>query len=732
MDEIKLRQLLGSMSLREKIGQMIQLTGSYYEKALDAEGDADTVMTGNEVEGQITPWVFQTAGSVLGTIGEEKIKNIQKAYQKAHPHGIPLLFMADVIHGCSTIFPIPLGQACSFHPELVKKCAAASAREAAAQGLRATFSPMIDVSADPRWGRIMESFGEDPYLNGTLGKAMVEGYQEEPKGDHHELAGCLKHFAGYGAVSAGREYNDVEMSQRTFFEQYLKPFREAIKANPSMVMTAFHAIDRVPISKNEDLLKKTLRDDMGFDGVLISDWGSIGQLEEQHVAADQRECAIFGQNAGIDIDMMSRAYMEHLEELVLDGSIPMEEIDESVWKILCMKNDLGLFEDPFSGMGDVEILSEETKQLAKECVMEGCVLLKNEEMLPLKDDGNKEYWGGPYTSARQFLSRGSIFGKRAHVETIESVLKKKGKQVDCITGSTILTKKEAMQWDIWGPEEETIEKQLADEEKKLVSISPEDTVVLVVGEHEIQSVEAASRAFLELPKPQKDLFDKVWARTKNIITVLVTGRPLDVRELSEKSKAFLVVWRPGTMGAEAIVDLVYGDGQPAGKLAVSFPYSVGQCPVTYWDMTTGHPMKHEKDRFSSRYMDIPNAPLFPFGFGLTYTSFTVKDIRGKVTEGKYASVTCTVKNTGQIKGTEVVQCYVRTKLADVVRPEKQLIRFRRVTLNPGEEQNIQFTIPKEEFSFYDRHMNKIVDGILFQLLVGTDSTVNDGCDIYFE
>lgn len=732
MDEIKLRQLLGSMSLREKIGQMIQLTGSYYEKALDAEGDADTVMTGNEVEGQIPSWVFQTAGSVLGTIGEEKIKNIQKAYQKAHPHGIPLLFMADVIHGCSTIFPIPLGQACSFHPELVKKCAAASAREAAAQGLRATFSPMIDVSADPRWGRIMESFGEDPYLNGTLGKAMVEGYQEEPKGDHHELAGCLKHFAGYGAVSAGREYNDVEMSQRTFFEQYLKPFREAIKANPSMVMTAFHAIDRVPISKNEDLLKKTLRDDMGFDGVLISDWGSIGQLEEQHVAADQRECAVFGQNAGIDIDMMSRAYMEHLEELVLDGSIPMEEIDESVWKILCMKNDLGLFEDPFSGMGDVEILSEETKQLAKECVMEGCVLLKNEEMLPLKDDGKKVYWVGPYTSSRQFLSRWSIFGKRAHVETIESVLKKKGKQVDCITGSTILTKKEAMQWDVWGPEEETIEKQLADEEKKLASISPEDTVVLVVGEHEIQSGEAASRAFLELPKPQKDLFDKVWARTKNIITVLVTGRPLDVRKLSEKSKAFLVVWRPGTMGAEAIVDLVYGDGQPSGKLAVSFPYSVGQCPVTYWDMTTGHPMKHEKDRFSSRYMDIPNTPLFPFGFGLTYTSFTVKDIRGTVTEGKYASVTCTVKNTGQIKGMEVVQCYVRTKLADVVRPEKELIRFRRVTLNPGEEQNIQFTIPKEEFSFYDRHMNKIVDGILFQLLVGTDSTVNDGCDIYFE
>ena len=289
-----------------------------------------------------------------------------------------------------------------------------------------------------------------------------------------------------------------------------------------------------------------------------------------------------------------------------------------------------------------------------------------------------------------------------------------------------------MQWDVWGPEEETIEKQLADEEKKLASISPEDTVVLVVGEHEIQSGEAASRAFLELPKPQKDLFDKVWARTKNIITVLVTGRPLDVRKLSEKSKAFLVVWRPGTMGAEAIVDLVYGDGQPSGKLAVSFPYSVGQCPVTYWDMTTGHPMKHEKDRFSSRYMDIPNTPLFPFGFGLTYTSFTVKDIRGTVTEGKYASVTCIVKNTGQIKGTEVVQCYVRTKLADVVRPEKELIRFRRVTLNPGEEQNIQFTIPKEEFSFYDRHMNKIVDGILFQLLVGTDSTVNDGCDIYFE
>ena len=338
MEQRKLKKLLSEMSLREKIGQMIQLTGIYF--------DDDAVLTGEVGEDQPPQWVTQYAGSVLGMIGAEKLRGIQKKYVEAHPHHIPLLFMADVIHGCRTIAPIPLGQACSFHPELVRKMAGHAAAESASEGIRATFSPMIDVSRDPRWGRIMESFGEDPFLNGVMGTAMLRGYQGEegkdPAGNkkipESGIAGCLKHFAGYGAVSAGREYNDVEISQRTFREQYLKPFRMAMHADPAMVMTAFNAVDRRPVSGNKELLEGTLREEMGFSGTVISDWGSIGQLEEQNVVSSQKEAAEAAVRAGVDIDMMSPAYMFHLEELVKEGSIPTSLIDKSAWNVLVMKN----------------------------------------------------------------------------------------------------------------------------------------------------------------------------------------------------------------------------------------------------------------------------------------------------------------------------------------------------------------------------------------------------------
>ena len=410
MEQRKLKQLLSEMSLREKIGQMIQLTGIYF--------DDDAVLTGEVGEDQPPQWVTQYAGSVLGMIGAEKLRGIQKKYVEAHPHHIPLLFMADVIHGCRTIAPIPLGQACSFHPELVRKMAGHAAAESASEGIRATFSPMIDVSRDPRWGRIMESFGEDPFLNGVMGTAMLRGYQGEEGKDQagnkkipeSGIAGCLKHFAGYGAVNAGREYNDVEISQRTFREQYLKPFRMAMHADPAMVMTAFNAVDRRPVSGNKELLEGTLREEMGFSGTVISDWGSIGQLEEQNVVSSQKEAAEAAVRAGVDIDMMSPAYMFHLEELVKEGSIPTSLIDKSAWNVLVMKNRLGLFENPFAGMQGEEPLSAEAKKTALALACESSVLLKNDDMLPLKPE-RKVFWGGPYVESRELLSRWAIFGR---------------------------------------------------------------------------------------------------------------------------------------------------------------------------------------------------------------------------------------------------------------------------------------------------------------------------------
>ena len=706
MEIHKLQQLLSEMSLQEKIGQMVQLTGVYFDK--------EAVLTGVVGEQLPPEWIIQYAGSVLGVIGKDKIYDIQSRYMEQHPHHIPLLFMADVIHGCRTIFPIPLGQACSFHPELVSEAASIAALEASSEGLRATFSPMIDVSRDPRWGRMMESFGEDPYVNGIMGKAMVDGYQQK---DDTGIAACLKHFAGYGAVNAGREYNDVEISQRTFLEQYVKPFRMALKAKPAMVMTAFNAIDRKPISGNKELLRDLLRDKEGFDGTVISDWGSIGQLEEQGVAADMDEAAVQAIEAGVDIDMMSPAYMFRLEELVKNGQIPESFIDESAFRVLMMKNQLGLFENPFAGLGKSGKLTLYNRTKAYQMASESCVLLKNEEILPLCQK-QKVIWAGPYVTSKEFLSRWAIFGEHEPVETIEAILQDKKMNAECIPGCRMLSEEECK---IWQVEQDDSDEEI--DEQWLETITREDTVVCVLGEHESQSGEAASRAFLTLPEEQQMLFEKIAKRTDNIVTVVISGRPLDLRRISEKSKAVIMAWRPGTMGAEAITDLVYGITNPSGKLAVSIPWCVGQVPISYWDIKTGHVLTADnlENRFTSRYMDIPNTPLYPFGFGLSYTEFDISDVEVRMGQDKRVHVHCKVSNTGNVAGAEVVQCYYETLHASVVRPQKELVRFQKVFLDPGEKKNVDFYIDPKEFSYYDKNMKIVSCGMKLRISAGNSS-----------
>ena len=720
MNDAKLRQLLSEMSLEEKIGQMIQLTGVYY--------DDSAVLTGAVGEDRPPEWVVRCAGSVLGVIGEEKIRDIQKTYMERHPHHIPLLFMADVIHGCRTIAPIPLGQACSFHPDLVHEAAGYAAAEASSEGIKATFSPMIDVSRDPRWGRIMESFGEDPYLNGVMGTAMVEGYQGYNRSDETRIGACLKHYAGYGAVSGGREYNDVDMSRRTFEEQYLKPFRMAVQAEPAMVMTAFNAVDRRPVSGNRELLQDILRDGMGFDGTVISDWGSIGQLEEQRVAADQAEAAGAAVRAGVDIDMMSPAYMFHLKELVESGKVPEELIDQGAWRVLEMKNRLGLFEDPCPGLGKSSALSPGARDAALRLACESCVLLKNDGILPL-DPEKKVFWAGPYVDSQELLSRWAIFGRHADVDTIGTVLAEKKAPVRLIRGCEILTEEESRMWQadnckIQGDPELPGESPASVQELygDLDEIGANDTVVLVLGEHEAQSGEAASRAFLDLPAGQRELFARVAERTGHIITVVLSGRPLDLREIAAGSEALLLAWRPGTMGAEAITRLIYGEETPSGKLSVSIPWCVGQIPVSYWNMTTGHCMSEADpdNRFVSRYMDIPNEALYPFGYGLSYTSFQISPPELQE-QDDHISITCKVANTGGVEGAEVVQCYVETLCAPVVRPAKELIRFRKVFLKPGEEQVVRFEVDRKELYFLDENMEETGAGIPMRIMVGNSS-----------
>ena len=706
MEIHELQQLLSEMSLQEKIGQMVQLTGVYFDK--------EAVLTGVVGEQLPPEWIIQYAGSVLGVIGKDKIYDIQSRYMEQHPHHIPLLFMADVIHGCRTIFPIPLGQACSFHPELVSEAASIAASEASSEGLRATFSPMIDVSRDPRWGRMMESFGEDPYVNGIMGKAMVDGYQQK---DDAGIAACLKHFAGYGAVNAGREYNDVEISKRTFLEQYVKPFRMALKAKPAMVMTAFNAIDRKPISGNKELLRDLLRDKEGFDGTVISDWGSIGQLKEQGVAANMDEAASQAIEAGVDIDMMSPAYMFRLEELVKSGQIPESFIDESAFRVLMMKNQLGLFENPFAGIGKSGNLTQYNRTKAYQMASESYVLLKNEKILPLSQK-QKVIWAGPYVTSKEFLSRWAIFGEHEPVETIEDILQDKKINGVCIPGCRMLSEEECRIWQV-----KPVDSDEEIDEQWLETINREDTVVCVLGEHESQSGEAASRAFLTLPEEQQRLFEKIVKRTDNIVTVIISGRPLDLRRISEKSKAVIMAWRPGTMGAEGIVDLVYGMINPSGKLAVSIPWCVGQVPISYWDIKTGHVLTEDnlENRFTSRYMDIPNSPLYPFGFGLSYTEFDISDVEVKIGQDKRVHVHCNVSNTGKVTGAEVVQCYYETLQTSVVRPKKELVRFQKVFLDPGEAKSVDFSIDSEEFSYFDKNMEIVSSGMQLRISVGNSS-----------
>ena len=543
---------------------------------------------------------------------------------------------------------------------------------------------------------------------------MVDGYQQK---NDEGIAACLKHFAGYGAVNAGREYNDVEISQRTFLEQYVKPFRMALKAKPAMVMTAFNAIDRKPISGNKELLRELLRDKEGVDGTVISDWGSIGQLEEQGVAADMDEAAVQAIEAGVDIDMMSPAYMFRLEELVKNGQIPESFIDESAFRVLMMKNQLGLFENPFAGLGKSGKLTLHNRTKAYQMASESCVLLKNEEILPLCQK-QKVIWAGPYVTSKEFLSRWAIFGEHEPVETIEAILQDKKMNAECIPGCRMLSEEECK---IWQVEQDDSDEEI--DEQWLETITREDTVVCVLGEHESQSGEAASRAFLTLPEEQQMLFDKIAKRTDNIVTVVISGRPLDLRRISEKSKAVIMAWRPGTMGAEAITDLVYGITNPSGKLAVSIPWCVGQVPISYWDIKTGHVLTADnlENRFTSRYMDIPNTPLYPFGFGLSYTGFDISDVEVRMGQDKRVHVHCNVSNTGNVAGAEVVQCYYETLHASVVRPKKELVRFQKVFLDPGEKKNVDFYIDPKEFSYYNKNMEIVSSGMKLRISVGNSS-----------
>ncbi len=735
MTEQELKNLLEDMSLEEKVNQLLQLPGSFLK--------TDAAITGGMDHGKFSEAQISQAGSVLGIFGAETIQKIQREHMKKQPHHIPLLFMLDVIHGLRTIFPIPLAQGASFRPELAEDCASAAALESAVSGVHVTFAPMADLVRDARWGRVMESPGEDPYLNSLMTAAMVRGFQGKDVKAPGKVASCVKHFAAYGAPEAGREYYHAELSSHTLQEYYLPAYRAGIEEGCEMMMSSFNTLNGVPCTGSKWLLRDVLREDMGFDGVLISDWGSIEEMIPHGYCEDKKEAAHRAIAAGVDIDMCTDVYANSLTELVESGAVDEKLVDEAVLRVLRLKNKLGLFENPYKDADKVKevqvILSEEHRALARAGARETFVLLKNEvvdenPILPL-NLGKTMAFIGPYVDSGDLHGAWGIAGSALDAVSVRAAAMKMlpEARITFCEGCSPVEGKEYLSRHVGDPHPEkyTDEKESRLLKEAVDAAKAADTAVLFLGEHRLQSGEGASRGFIQIPELQMELFRRVCEVNSNVTVVLFNGRPLDLREISENAKAVLEVWLPGTEGGSAIMDVITGASEPAGRLPMSFPYSVGQVPVYYNNYATGRPKQGKDDPafYTSRYLDIPNEPLYPFGYGLSYTTFELSSVSlsndrlSKGAEGIEAWIDVT--NIGSRPGTETLQLYIRDRFASAVRPVKELKGFQKVDLVPGETKRITFKIREEMLRFYMPDGTFDSEPGIFELWIGNSSQTDN-------
>lgn len=719
-----LQELLDDMSLAEKIGQMNQVTGSFFM--------GESVATGPMADKGFTEENIDQAGSVIGISGAATVKKIQKEYMEKHPHQIPLLFMLDVINGYRTVFPIPLGQGAAFEPELSMRCARMAAREAAVSGLHVTFSPMADLVRDARWGRVMESTGEDPYLNSLYTVAMVRGYQGDDLRKAGSVAACVKHFAGYGAPDAGRDYNTVELSEHTLRQFYLPAYEAGVRAGAALVMTAFNTIDGIPATGNRRLMRQILRDEMGFDGVLISDWAAIEEMLCHGYCADRAQAARRAVTAGVDMDMMAGVYAEQLAALVQGGEVPKTLIDEAVMRILTLKNALGLFEAPFKDADEEKekeiILCKEHRALAREAARKSFVLLKNEGVLPLAP-GTRTAYIGPYVDSRNLMGAWSLTGETKDVATLREAVLEQRADTDAVfcCGCSMTDQDMKLEGFLECMDEMvSAEEQQRMMDEAVAAAKACSQVVMLLGEDRRQSGEAASSAVIQIPQIQQELLDRVCAVCDQVSVVLFSGRPLDIRRIADRAQAVLLAWMPGTEGARALVDVLSGRYAPSGKLPMSFPYCAGQVPVHYNEYATGRPHVpgKDKDRFRSKYLDIPNRPLYPFGFGMTYTSFSISPVhldKDHMTKDEILTASVTIRNTGCVEGTETLQLYIHDVAASVVRPVKELKGFSKVTLQPDEQKDVSFFITEKELRFLTENGRWESEPGAFEVFVGTSS-----------
>ncbi|MDS0300653.1 glycoside hydrolase family 3 C-terminal domain-containing protein [Halogeometricum sp. S1BR25-6] len=688
--EERVETLLSELTLEQKVGQLNQLNADFSTGT--AVGDMDVER--GILDGDI--------GSVLNFTDLEEARRFQELAVEESDHGIPLVLALDVIHGHRTIFPIPLGEAASWNPEMAELSARVAATEAAASGVQWTFAPSVDVSRDARWGRVMEAAGEDPYLAGEFSKARVRGFQGDDLAADDTILACAKHFVGYGAVEAGREYNTVDVSETALREVHLPPFEACLEAGVGSVMNAFNLHERIPASSNETLVAGLLRDELDFEGLVVSDWDSFGELVEHGVAGDLRDAARACIEAGSDVDMVSGAYATELVELVEDGVVEESLVDRAVRRLLTVKAVLGLFEDPYRYFDEERrsrrTLTDDHREAAREVAGESQVLLKNEDdLLPLNDGGDVALVGGLADSATDMLGAWHAVGDPADVTTLKTTL------TDRVEN---LTYAEGCDRDGSVGDEQL--------EAAVKAVAAADVAVVAVGERYDQSGEAASRAHLDLPGDQRALLEALVGTGTPVAAVLFNGRPLAIDWEAEHVPAILEAWFPGVEAGPAIVDVLLGEHDPSGRLPMSFPVTEGQIPVYYNRLRTGRPAEdadadltrppaNPGEKYTSRYLDVPNDPLYAFGHGESYTAFAYTGVTlgaAAITAGESLAVDVTVENVGDRAGTEVVQVYLRDVVGSRARPVRELVRFENVDLDAGESATVSFELTTADLEFW--------------------------------
>jgi len=702
--------ILRLMTLEEKIGQLNQLPGRGTQTGPRAPTGGEAMIRTGRV------------GSFLGIFGADYTRELQQIATRESRLRIPLLFGLDVIHGFRTIYPIPLGEAASFDPARVEFSARQAAIEATAHGITWTFAPMVDIARDPRWGRISEGAGEDPYLGTVMAAAQVRGFQGGDKGTglgaSDALLSTVKHYAAYGGAEGGRDYNSVELSERTLWETYLPPYQAAVNAGVATVMASFNDIGGIPAHSSEWLIGDVLRDRWGFKGLVISDWGGIGELIPHGVAANKGDAGILGIRAGIDIDMSDAVYADSLAAAVRTGRVPLALVDSAVKRVLRLKYALGLFADPYrfndAARERLYTLAQPHLDAALQAAREGIVLLKNaNRTLPLpKNLGSIAVIGPLADDGAAALGNWAADGRPEEAITVSAGIRKalgasarvvnvRGAPVDTVDTTGFAMARSA--------------------------VADAEAVVLVLGERHNMSGEASSRASVELPGSQRDLALTVIraaaSGNKPVVVVLMNGRSLAIPELVRDAPAIVESWFLGNQHGRAVADVLFGDYNPGGKLPVTFPRATGQIQLYYNHRNTGRPAD-PANGYTSKYLDLPWTPLFPFGYGLSYTTFAYSSLRlsaPKIVAGDSLTVSVDVKNTGDRAGDEVVQLYLRDSVASVAEPVKSLKAFRRVTLQPAETRTVTFRIGADAFSLYDRRMRKVVEPGMFTVFVGTNS-----------